>query len=349
MIISRTPFRISFFGGGTDLPKWFREHGGAVLSTTINRYCYISLRPLPPFFSHKSRVVWSRIEEVNTNDEIEHPAIRETLKYLNIEEGLDIHHVGDLPARTGLGSSSSFTVGLLQALHAFQGKTIDKTDLAKLSIFVEQNVLKEHVGVQDQIAVAHGGFNRIDIDPDGSFSVKPLADNNSRIKALQSKLMLFYTGVSRQSTAIEEDKISSLEQKQTELTRIREMVDESIAIFSNENADLNDFGRLLNEYWQNKKQLSDMVAPDFINDIYDKGIKSGAIGGKLLGAGGGGFVLFFVPEERQQDVKDALHELLWVPIEFEDYGSQIIFYDQETYSQRALKNRDFTQFSTNGC
>ena len=345
MIISRTPFRVSFFGGGTDYPTWYREHGGAVLATSINRYCYLSCRFLPPFFEHTSRIVWSQIERVMSNSEIQHPVVRAVLEFMQIREGVEIHHDGDLPSRTGLGSSSAFTVGLLHALHALKGQMMSKMDMARDAVHVEQVLLKESVGVQDQIATAFGGFNRVDINPDDSFAVRPVILPPGRLAELQSHILMFYTGVSRLSSEVAKEHIAQIPRKTPELHRMREMVDQAVGILSS-GADINDFGRLLHEAWQIKRTLSSKVAPGFVDDIYDKARAAGAVGGKLLGAGGGGFMIFFAPPERHPAIIDALDHLLMVPIEFEYGGSQIIFYDQEHHTQTALKRRDFVRFGT---
>lgn len=326
MVITRTPFRISFFGGGTDYPAWYKENGGAVLSTTINKYCYITCRKLPPFFEHKSRVVWSFVENVKSHDEIKHPAIREILKYLDVTEGLSIMHEGDLPARSGLGSSSSFAVGLLHALHALKGKIITKMDLAKLAINVEQNLLNENVGSQDQIAAAFGGFNKIEFNGHHDFNVQPISIKKEKINELKNHLLLFFTGISRTASDIAGEQIKSIPNKTKELTTMRQMVEDAIQIL-NSNADICEFGKLLHENWLIKRSLTNKISNSFIDEIYDRALKSGALGGKLLGAGGGGFILLFVKPEYQLPVRLALQNLLEVPFEFEDLGSQIIFYN----------------------
>lgn len=338
MIISRTPFRMSFFGGGTDYPTWYREHGGAVLSATINHYCYITCRYLPPFFEHKSRVVWSRIETVGENHEIEHPVVRAALQLMRIDQGVEVHHDADLPSRTGLGSSSAFSVGILHALHALRGEMISKREMAKLAIHVEQTMLGEAVGVQDQIAAAHGGFNHIQIFPDDNFTVQPLAFGSNTLRCLQQRLLMFYTGVSRTASEVAKEQIAGIPRHQGELHRMREMVDEAMAILARGRS-IDDFGRLLHEAWQIKRALSAKVSPRFIDDIYERAIQAGALGGKLMGAGGGGFMMFYVPIERQPDVLDALRDLLAVPVEFESHGSQLIFFEREggTLPSRLLR------------
>lgn len=346
MIISKTPFRVSFFGGGTDYPVWFREHGGAVLSTSINRYCYISCRYLPPFFDYKHRIVWSNIETVGDTSEIKHPVVRGVLNMMDISEGIEIHHNGDLPSRAGLGSSSSFTVGILNALHALKGKMLPKEELAKLAIYVEQDVLKESVGVQDQIAATYGGFNKVEIYKDNNFSVQPISISQEKLTDLQDHMVLFYTGVSRIASEIAAEQIKSIPDKTAELTAMREMVDEAVKILAN-GSDIKDFGRLLHESWQLKKSLTQNLAPSFVDEIYNRAQKAGALGGKLLGAGGGGFILFFVEPEKRGAVLDALEELLMVPIQFETGGSQIIFYQPEQYSQTALHEPRFKRYYDN--
>ena len=264
MIISRTPFRVSFFGGGTDYGLWYREHGGAVLSTTINRYCYLNCRHLPPFFDYRNRIVWSQIETVNEHDDIVHPVVREVLKMLQLQ-GVEIHHAGDLPSRAGLGSSSSFTVGILNALNGLMGKISTKEQLARGAIHVERELLRENVGIQDQIAAAYGGFNKIEISQDGSFQVMPMTLPAERMAALQGSLLMFYTGTSRIASDIAGEKIKAIPNKTAELHRMRRMVDEAIGIL-NGTDDLSDFGRLLDEAWQIKRQLSARIAPAFIDE-----------------------------------------------------------------------------------
>ena len=335
MIISRTPFRVSFFGGGTDYPVWFQEHGGAVLATTIDKYCYITCRYLPPFFEHKSRIVYSKIESVAANDQIEHPAVRGVLQHLKIEEGLEIHHDGDLPARTGLGSSSSFTVGLLHALYGLNGRMPTKMQLANDAIHVEQEVLKESVGSQDQIIAAFGGFNRIDFPSDHRFQVSPVMIDGERRARLQDHLMLFFTGFARTASEIASEQIQATPKKTQELRLMQQMVDEAIRILR-ESEDLTAFGRLLHEGWQVKRSLTRRISTPQIDALYEAACAAGAIGGKLLGAGGGGFLLLFVRPEEQDRVKEALRGVLHVPFRFETGGSRIIFYES---SEEALPPR----------
>jgi len=327
MIISRTPFRISFFGGGTDYPDWFRERGGAVLATTIDKHCYISVRVLPPFFAHRYRLVYSIVENVVDVADIQHPAVRAVLQTNGFQKvGLEIHHDGDLPARSGLGSSSSFTVGLINALEALEGRLISKEELARDAIHIEQCVLKEPVGSQDQISAAFGGFNRIEFLPDGSFDLKPIILPPERNAELQSHLMLFFSGISRFSSDVARTKIENLQKRAAELTAMQMMVDQAISVLRDPHAPIEQFGRLLHESWMLKRSLSDRVSTDVIDNIYETARRAGAIGGKVLGAGGGGFLVFFVPPDRQACVKDALKDLINVPFKFENSGSRIVLY-----------------------
>ena len=340
MIISRTPYRISFFGGGTDYHTWYQEHGAAVLSTTLNHYCYLHCRYLAPFFEHKTRVVWSKVEEVLEHTDIQHPAVHAILDYLNIQQGIEINHQGDLPARSGLGSSSAFTVGLLHAMYALRGMMSSKRELACEAIHIERDILKENVGVQDQIATAYGGFNKITVHPNGDFMVSPLALPHTRVEELQNHLLLFFTGVSRTASDIAADKINSIPQKKHELHAMHNMVDAGIDILCSQQ-NITQFGELLHEAWMLKRQLSQKIAPAYIDNIYQTARDAGAIGGKLLGAGGGGFMLFFVKPEDKLKVCEALQQLLLVPFQFENSGSQIIFYDDSHYSQMAMTRRDY--------
>ncbi len=340
MIITRTPYRISFFGGGTDYAPWYSKHGGAVLSTTINHYSYITARWLPPFHQEKSRIVWSKIESVNNNSHIQHPSVRETLRYLGIDNGVEIHHTGDLPARSGLGSSSSFTVGLLNALAALQGQSFNKAALAFESVNMEREILRENVGIQDQIAAAYGGLNKTEIFRDGGFHVMPI--ESSRIAELENHCLLFFTGISRTASDIasEQTKNTLSGSKDSELHAIRQMVDTSIDILKS-NCDIGEFGELMHISWELKRSLAKNISSDFVDSIYERGSKAGALGGKLLGAGGGGFMLFFARPEDHDSVRNELKEFLWVPIKFENNGSQIIFNQSNSYSKTSLVRRDY--------
>ncbi len=326
MIITRTPFRISFFGGGTDYPAWYRNNGGAVLATTIDKYCYVSCRYLPPFFEHKHRIVYSKIENVQSVDEIVHPAVRAILADMGPDRGLEIHHDGDLPARSGLGSSSSFTVGLVHTLMALQGKYASKDFLAAQAIRLEQDVMKEHVGSQDQVSAAYGGFNIIEFTRDDHFIVSPMILPRGRTEELQSHLMLFFTGLSRFASDVAKSKIDNFGKKEKELTRMGEMVTEAIMILQGQQSSVLEFGELLAEAWEYKRSLSDKVSTPEIDEIYTAGRRAGAIGGKLLGAGGGGFLLLFAKPEDQPAVRAALKNLVHVPFRFENAGSRVVLY-----------------------
>ena len=325
MVITRTPFRISFFGGGTDYPEWFREHGGAVLSTAIDKYCYISCRRLPPFFDHTHRIVYSRIENVRHIHEIRHPAVRAVMEWMDIREGLEIHHDGDLPARSGIGSSSAFTVGLINGLRALQGLETPADDLAARAIEVEQRHIQEHVGSQDQIAAAFGGFNCIRFERDESFRVTPVILPQTRMAELRSHLMLFFTGKTRISSDIAKVTISNIRNRTHELHALREMVDEAQQILGDERTAISRFGMLVDESWALKRRLSDAVTTPWIDDLYKAAKDEGAIGGKLLGAGGGGFLLFFAPPETHAAIRQRLRGLIQVPFEFDTDGSKVVF------------------------
>ena len=334
MIISRTPFRVSFFGGGTDYPGWFQEHGGAVLSSTVNYYCYMTCRFLPQFFEHRSRVVWSQIELVRDHGEIAHPVVKAILSHLGVERGVEIFHHGDLPARSGLGSSSAFTVGLLHVLQALLGKLVSKRELAEQAIMVEQELLKENVGVQDQIETAFGGLNRIDIRADGSFEVRPIVLTADRMNALQDRLVMFYTGISRHASEIAAEQVASIPKTTPQLHKIRALVDQAESVLAG--GDLNDFGRILHESWMMKKSLSARISPTAVEEMYERGLQAGATGGKLLGAGGGGFLLFYVDPDKRAALVKALSGLLEVPVGFDRSGTQIIFYEPDEMAGRLI-------------
>ncbi len=325
MIITRTPFRLSLFGGGTDFPAWYKDNGGVVLSTTIDKYCYITCRFLPPFFSHKHRIVYSKNELVNHIDEIEHPAVRETFRFMGVQRGLELHYDGDLPARSGIGSSSAFTVGLLHALYGLSGKIVSKKRLAMESIHIEQKLLKENVGSQDQVAVAFGGLNKIIFKGDHNIEVIPMTIGAQRLEDFQNRLMLFFTGLTRYASDIEKEKIKKISGKKVQMSRLCKMTDSAIDIL-NSDGDFDDFGKMLHESWLIKKSLSTHVSTSHIDAIYDAALKSGALGGKLLGAGGGGFVLFYVKPEHKEKLQQKLVHLLNVPFRFDSLGSQIVYY-----------------------
>jgi len=326
MIISRTPFRISLFGGGTDYRPWFREHGGSVIGTAINKYCYISVRRLPPFFEHKSRIVWSQVELVRENSEIKHPAVRGILSDRGISEGLEIHHDADLPARAGLGSSSSFTVGLLNALSALGNRMSTSRDLARDAIRIEQDVLKENVGCQDQVWAAYGGLNRIDFFQDDTFSVTPIILAPERREQLLSSMMLFFTGFSRIASDVAQEQISNMNNCASQLRAMRFMVDRAVDILSDPKSPITELGELLHEAWQLKRRLSNRVSNPQIDEIYEAGRDAGAIGGKLLGAGGGGFMVFIVDPEKREQVRERLKKLIHVSVGVDNEGSKIVLY-----------------------
>lgn len=334
MIISRTPFRVSLFGGGTDYPKWYREHGGSVLGLAINKYCYISVRNLPPFFEYRHRIVYSRVEMVTDFADIEHPAVRAIFQDRGIETGLEIHHDGDLPARSGLGSSSSFTVGLLNALSARDGAMIWKQELASEAIRIEQEVIKEHVGSQDQVWAAYGGINRIDFPKEGEFEVQPLAMSNARKQELLDHLQLYFTGLSRFASEIAKKQIENFDKRQQHLKNMAGLVDEALDVMVNETRPIREIGEMLNQSWQLKRELADNVTTPEIDEIYDSALEAGAIGGKLLGAGGGGFVLFFVEPDKQQAVKEKLKDLIQVDFGIDEVGSKIVLYEPDGLENR---------------
>ncbi len=324
MIISQTPYRISFFGGGTDFPLWYREHGGCSLGCTIDKYCYISCRYLPDFFDHKSRLVYSQIELVKDNLDIEHPSIRETLRFLELSKGVEIHHFGDLPARSGIGSSSSFTVGLLNAMSGLLNRQATKGTLTSDSIHIEQNMIKEHVGSQDQTFVTHGGINFLEFEKSGEIKVVSLPISASRITEFNSHLMLFFTGVTRFSSEFAKKIINAIPEKSKELHQMKEYAIMAKNIL-NSDSDILDFGRLMNECWEIKKSLSPSISNPEIDAIYQRAQQAGAVGGKILGAGGGGFLLLFAPpEKKEQIIQELSPSILHVPFQFENKGSRIV-------------------------
>jgi D-glycero-alpha-D-manno-heptose-7-phosphate kinase len=327
MIISRTPFRISFFGGGTDYPDHYLKHGGKVLGTAIDKYCYLSVRRLPPFFEHKHRIVYSMIENVKGIGEIIHPAVRETLRYLKINYGVSIHHDGDIPARSGMGSSSSFTVGLLNTMYALEGKRVSKEELTKEAICVEQELIKENVGSQDQTFAAYGGFNLIEFSVSGEISVVPVIVEPDRLKDLEKCLILAFTGLSRVASVVAGDKIKNIPNNTDYLSQMQSLVDDAYKVITSPNKNLCEFGELLNETWRLKQELSNEVSNSQIEELYDIVLKSGGVGGKLCGAGGGGFMLFFVEPENKAKVIKALKNYLLVPFNFDFDGSKIIVYN----------------------
>lgn len=326
MIITRTPFRISFFGGGTDYPVYYNEHGGSVLSTTINKYCYITCRYLPPFFEHNYLIRYSKKEISQTVDEIQHPSVRECLKFVGIEKGIEMVHTADVPAMSGIGSSSSFTVGFLNALYALQGKMVTKRQLAFDAIQVEQKLIRENVGSQDQVAAAFGGFNRIDFGGTEGIFVQPITINQEKLKYLQDCLLFYFTGFSRCASEIAGEQIRQTPKKLKELSMMKAMVDESINILNGKLEDINDFGKLLHESWKLKRSLTSKISNNDIDEIYETGIRAGALGGKICGAGSGGFIVFFVPPENKERVTERLKDFLNVPFRFENIGTHVIYY-----------------------
>ncbi|MBT3793177.1 MAG: kinase [Rhodospirillales bacterium] len=327
MIISRTPFRISLFGGGTDYPEWFLEHGGAVLGMAIDKYCYLTVRSLPPFFAHKHRIVYSNVELVQEISEIQHPAVRAILGELNVTGGVEIHHDADLPARSGLGSSSSFSVGLLHDIHASRGKLVTKRALCEEAMKIEQKVLNECVGCQDQIWAAYGGLNRIDFRQDGSFSVNPLVMGMARRQELVGSIMLFFTGFSRFASEVAKEQIAQIDDSMSERHKMQELVDEASSIISGETFSIPELGQLLHDSWTLKKQFSDNVSNDKIDEIYDAACDAGALGGKLLGAGGGGFIVFVAEPEKQAAIRERLKNLVYVDFDIDNDGSKIVVYE----------------------
>ena len=329
MIITRTPFRLSFFGGGTDYPVWYEENGGAVLSTSINKYCYTTCRYLPPFFDYKYAIRYRSREETQTVSEIEHPSVRECLNLVDLGRGVEIQHNADLPAMSGLGSSSAFTVGLLNALYALKGKMRTKYQLALDAIHVEQHMIRENVGSQDQTIAAFGGFNKIEFDGQQEITVFPITIAQDKLDSLQNHLMLFFTGFPRSASEIAGELIKNVPSKKTELKTMMEMVEEAIDVLNGDEHRLMDFGKLLHETWKIKRSLTPRITNPSIDEVYKAGLEAGALGGKLLGAGGGGFMLFFVNPECQGRVTEKLKNLLHVPFRFENSGSQVVYYAPE--------------------
>jgi len=325
MILVRTPFRISFFGGGTDFPAFFSEHGGVVLSTTINKYCYILTRILPPFFDCNYRIRYTNREEVKTIDEIKHPVVREVLRKFGCKHGIEMVHTSDIPAMSGVGSSSAFTVGFLHSMHALEGRMITKRQLANEAIDIEQCVLKENVGCQDQVATAFGGFNKIEFQKDGGFYVTPVTIPDKRVRELKENLMLVFTGFSRYSSEVAAEQVKSIPDRTSELLRLKGLVDSAVSILNGDGS-IDDFGSLLHEGWLLKRSLSKSISTNMIDDCYATARSAGALGGKILGAGGGGFLLLYVPQASRAAVRQALSKMLVVPFEFEKLGSQITMF-----------------------
>lgn len=337
MIITKTPFRMSFFGGGTDMESFFIKHGGAVLSTTFDKYCYVNVRHLPRFFDYSTELSYSRTERVTSIDAIEHPAIRNAMKMLDMHE-IRLTYEADLPARSGLGTSSSFAVGMLNAFYALKGKYADKKKLADEAIYLERVLCEEAGGWQDQIAASFGGFNRINFNTDGTYDVLPVIVSPERKKNLNDNLMMFFTGFTRFSSDVQKANAGTKETQEAKEKRYLEMlslVDKAEQILTDKNADLDDFGRLLDHTWKLKKQTGSAISTNSIDALYEKGMQAGALGGKLLGAGGGGFLVFYVQPEYQEAVKDAMKELMYIPFRFEDGGTRVIHYTPEAYEPNA--------------
>jgi D-glycero-alpha-D-manno-heptose-7-phosphate kinase len=337
MVITQTPFRMSFFGGGTDFPGFYNEHGGSVISTTFDKYCYVTVRHLPRFFDYSNQITYNIIENANTIEDIQHPAVREAMKYLDMHE-LRLVYEADLPARSGLGTSSSFAVGMLNAFYALKGKYVDKRKLADDAIYLERVLCNESGGVQDQIAAAFGGFNKITFSADG-YTVSPVVISQDRKKLLNENLMLFFTGFSRFSSEIAKKQEAATHDKTKELLTMKSLVDDAEKILTSK-TDLVEFGKLLNYTWQLKRGITSGISTDAIDGLYEKAINAGAVGGKLLGAGGGGFLLFYVEKDKQENVKKALNDLLYIPFEFENHGTRILFYKSEFFDlESAQENK----------
>ena len=361
MVITRTPFRMSFFGGGTDMPEFFRENGGAVISTTFDKYCYVTVRHLPPFFSYRTELSYSKIERVTEAEELEHPAVRNAMKLLRMRD-LRITYEADLPARSGLGTSSSFAVGMLSAFHGLKGHAETKERLADEAIYLEREMCREAGGWQDQIAASFGGFNKIvfgkeaeDIKKsrkqsafekgqteeketiDYDYAVIPLSVSEERKRALNANLMMFFTGFTRFSSDIQKENARADGREKTlQLKKMLSLVPAAEKILTDDSTDLDDFGRLLNETWRLKRQTGGAVTTGGIDALYEKGLAAGALGGKLLGAGGGGFMVFYVPKEKHHDVMKAMNELMYVPFEFESEGTKTLYSVPETYEIREV-------------
>jgi D-glycero-alpha-D-manno-heptose-7-phosphate kinase len=330
MIITKTPFRMSFFGGGTDMEEFFREYGGAVLSTTFDKYCYVTVRHLPRFFDWKTHVTYSAQEYVTDVDEMKHPAIRNAMKMLDMHE-IRLIYDADLPARSGLGTSSSFAVGMLNAFYALKGKYADKKRLADEAIYLERVLCNEAGGWQDQIAAAYGGMNRIEFNKDGTYDVKPIIIHPDRKRLLNENLLMFFTGFTRFSSEMQEANKAGYNEKKKQLQEMYALVGDAESILEDKHSDIDDFGRLLDKTWRLKRQTGGAITTDSIDAIYEKGIEAGALGGKLLGAGGGGFLVFYVKTENKAAVMEAMKDFLYVPFRFEDGGTQVIHYTPESY------------------
>ncbi len=330
MIITQTPFRMSFFGGGTDVESFFKENGGAVLSTTFDKYCYVTVRHLPRFFEYETHLTYSKMEYIQKNEEIQHPAIRNAMEMLDMHE-IRLTYDSDLPARSGLGTSSSFAVGMLNAFYALKGKYVDQKRLAEEAIYLERVLCKEAGGWQDQIAAAYGGMNRIDFGKDG-FRVRPIIISPERKEQLNQNLILFFTGFTRFSADIQKEIDRKSDKKKETLKKMLELVDQAERVLTSNDQDLDEFGHLLNHSWNLKRQLGEKVSTSFVDELYERGVSAGALGGKLLGAGGGGFLLFYAPTEKHAAIREACRDLMEIPFVFETEGTKVIHYTPEEYS-----------------
>lgn len=335
MIITKTPFRMSFFGGGTDMEDYFKENGGAVLSTTFDKYCYVIVRHLPRFFDYATELSYSQTERVVDTNDIQHPAIREAMKMLDMQE-IRLTYEADLPARSGLGTSSSFAVGMLNAFYALKGKYADKKKLADEAIYLERVLCNEVGGWQDQIAASFGGMNRIEFNTDGTYDVRPIIIHPDRKKQLNDCLLMFFTGFTRFSSDMQKVNAKGCVEKMMHLQQMYELVGEAEQVLEDKHADLDDFGKLLNKTWRLKRQTGKSISTDSIDRLYERGIEAGALGGKLLGAGGGGFLVFYVQPEKRDSVMQAMSKLLYIPFQFEDGGTQVIHYTPEGYEPRPI-------------
>lgn len=329
MIITKTPFRMSFFGGGTDMESFFRENGGSVLSTTFDKYCYVNVRHLPRFFDYSTELSYSRTERVTAVEQIQHPAIRNAMKMLDMHE-IRLTYEADLPARSGLGTSSSFAVGMLNAFYALKGKYADKKRLADEAIYLERELCQEEGGWQDQIAASFGGFNRINFNAEG-YEVLPVIISPERKKQLNQNLMMYFTGFTRFSSEIQKANAAGRKDKTAQLKEMLSMVDEAEKILTDKEASLDEFGRMLDYTWKLKRQTGAAVSTNSIDALYAVGMNAGALGGKLLGAGGGGFLIFYVQPDKQEAVRKAMKDLMHIPFAFEDGGTRVIHYTPETY------------------
>lgn len=333
MIITKTPFRMSFFGGGTDLESFFKNYGGAVISTTFDKYCYVTVRHLPRFFDYTTELAYSKTERVINTDDIQHPAIRNAMKMLDMYE-IRLTYEADLPARSGLGTSSSFAVGMLNAFYCLKGKYADKKKLADEAIYLERELCQEAGGWQDQIAAAFGGMNRIEFNKDGTYDVRPIIIHPERKQQLNDNLMMFFTGFTRFSSDMQKANATGYREKVKQLQQMYALVDDAEKVLEDKHTDLDDFGRLLDTTWRLKRQTGGAITTNSIDALYEKGIEAGALGGKLLGAGGGGFLVFYVQPDRKAEVMQVMKDLLFVPFRFEDGGTRVIHYTPESYSPK---------------